>query len=141
MIGQQVWLLLGQFWPNSAIETWCCSRLQFLTRHVCICRHNLGLDTEGMSTMQGCPSPVCSSVPAVSTYLLCKACELNSASKSVGTYGQSISKGMLLPLFITVLCTSLTSETCVSCDAQCTGSSTLSISSNSQRMGHKHSWL
>lgn len=55
--------------------------------------------------MQGCPSPVCSSVSAVSTHLLRKACELISASKSVGTYGLSVSKGTLLALCVTVLCT------------------------------------
>jgi len=36
-----------------------------LTSHVCICRHNLGVDKDGVSAMQGYPSPVCGSVPAV----------------------------------------------------------------------------
>lgn len=45
--------------------------------------------------MQGCPSPVCSCVPAVSTHLLCKACKLISASKSASAHGQSVSKGTL----------------------------------------------
>jgi len=65
--------------------------------------------------MQGCPSPVCSSVPAMSTHILCKACEFVSASKSVGTHGQSVSKGTLLALDVTVLCNLLASETCLRC--------------------------